>query len=312
MNSAPVQNGKRWLSVEACPVCSEADKACSKELNIEEYRHGDEIISLPEQGIRLVGCQRCRLFYKDVLPSPWFLSAVFARQAGKLWTDRYDFADEIEVIQALVGDEAFDVLDVGASSGGLLKALNDTEGRRSALDLVMYPGLHRWIRGEFIHGLADSQNLSWSNEPYDVVTMFDVAEHLYDPDQAFDNLRCLAKRGGFVILETGDTDSAWPQRFGVNNWWYACRFEHHVLWSKESIENVAARHGFRVVSFQRKRHKQRSLMPLLRDTADVTGIGLYRLVPAAYGWLAKMVGKTRYQPWSPFTRDHFRVVLQRG
>jgi SAM-dependent methyltransferase len=237
---------------------------------------------------------------------------VFAQQAGNVWVDSYDFADETGVILGLVGSEVFDLLDVGASSGGLLKALSGFKGRRSALDIVTHPGLDLWVRGEFIHGLADSEDLSWSEEPYDIVTMFDVAEHLYDPNQAFNNLQDLVKPEGFVVVETGDSNSDWPRKFGVNRWWYACRFEHHILWSRQSFENIAAKYGFRILTFQKKRHKERATIPMWRDLVDIIGIALYRLRPTAYGKFVKAVaGKTRLQPWSPFTRDHFRVILQR-
>lgn len=246
-----------------------------------------------------------------MMPSPGFLAEVFARQAGKMWAGGYGFAEETQEIARLMGDDSFDVLDVGASNGGLLKALDGGSGRRSALDVVMHPGLDRWVRGEFIRGLADESNLSWSEKPYDVVTMFDVAEHLYRPNQAFANLRRLVRPGGVVMVETGDVCSTWPQRHGAHRWWYACRFEHHVLWSKRSLGDIAARYGFRVLEFRGKRHKERADMPVWRDLVDIVGVALYRLAPGGYGSLTRLAGKYRPQPWSPFTRDHFRVVLRR-
>lgn len=300
----------RWLLVEACPVCGNSGEARSANLHLDKYRHGDEVIPLPWRGVRLVQCGNCGLAFKDVVPSPGFLAEVFTRQAGKMWAGVYDFAEEARVVEDLIGDRPFDVLDIGASNGGLLAALQG-EGRRSALDVVMHPGLERWLHGEFVRGLVDNENLVWSEKPYDVVTMFDVAEHLYRPNQTFVNLQRLVKPGGFVIAETGDLRSTWPQRFGTHRWWYACRFEHHVLWSEESFRNIAKRYGFRVVDFRRKRHKERSTVPMWRDLVDVAGIGLYLLTPDSYGNLTKLAGKYRPQPWSPFTRDHFRVVLRK-
>ncbi len=301
----------QWLVVEACPACGGSRRACSSPLRVDEYRHGDEVIPLPQGGVYLVRCGECGLVFKNIVPSPSFLEEVFARQAGKMWASGYDFSEEASLIRELVDGKACDSLDIGASEGGLLRALHDLEGRRSALDIVMYPGLETSIQGEFVHGLADSQDLSWSCEPYDVVTMFDVAEHLYSPSQAFANLQHMVKPGGFIVVETGNAESAWPRKFGVHRWWYACRFEHHNVWSKESFEKLAAEHGFRTVQFRRKRHKERAKMPLWRDLVDTLGIALYYVSPAGYGRLTKLAGKYRPQPWSPYTHDHFRIVLRK-
>lgn len=306
-----MQPESRWLVVEACPACGSASEVCSSTLRVGEYRHGDERIPLPLQGVRLVTCGECGLVFKDVMPSPSFLAEVFARHVGEMWASGYDFAEEAKLVRDLVDSNACDILDVGASEGGLLTALHDLHGRRSALDIVMNPALGPSLRGEFVHGLADSGELFWSGEPYDVVTMFDVAEHLYVPSQAFVNLRRLVKQGGFVVVETGDVGSSWPRKFGIDHWWYACRFEHHVLWSRESLEKLAMEYGFRAIQFQPKRHKERTKMPLWRDLVDFAGVAIYHVSPASYGRLTRLVGKYRPQPWSPFTHDHFRIVLRR-
>jgi len=47
----------------------------------------------------------------------------------------------------------------------------------------MYP-TERKVSGEYISGFVDSEDLLLSGEPYDVVTMFDVLEHLYSPELA--------------------------------------------------------------------------------------------------------------------------------
>lgn len=300
-----------WIGVEHCPVCGSGDNSRLGQLKVEEYRFGDERIPLPPEGVGLSQCRNCGLVFKTVLPSPSFLAEVFSRQTGKVWAGSYDFADEVELIRRLIGKRDADLLDIGPSNGGLLRAFSDKEGRRSALDIIKHPGLEDWLRGEFIHGLAESKELSWSGKPYDIVGMFDIAEHFYDPEQAFSNLRTLVKPGGFVVVETGDAQSYWPQQFGVHRWWYACLFEHHIFWSRACLELIANRHGFRFVGFQQKRHKDRSTVSLMRDLVTTLKSLSYRVRPDLHIRLARAMGKSGTQPWSPFTRDHFRAVLRR-
>jgi SAM-dependent methyltransferase len=282
----------RWFTVEACPVCGGTEQLRSEPLDVEEYRFGNESIQVPIQRISLLNCRECGYLIKSVVPSPRFLEQLFTRQAGEVWADDYGFTDEVKVLRELTGGRSFEVLDIGASNGGLLKALtrDGLVGRRSALDVVMYPGFDVWVHGEFIRGFADSEDLSWSGKPYDMVTMFDVVEHLYDPDQAFANLRRLVKQGGFVIIETGDSKSYWPRKFRARHWWYAGLFEHHIFWSENSLRYVAQGHGFSTLDIQERRHKSRIAASARNDLLSAAQTLLYSVHPTGYKKLAKAVG----------------------
>ena len=310
-----IGNKGHWVARDACPACGEAGQARKEKLRLREYRFGDAVIEVPEPGISVVRCPSCGLLFKDLLPSPHFQSEIFSEQAEKYWKGGHDFQDEARAIIRLVGTHSFDLLDIGAAGGGLLEALESVKGRLSALDVMVYPSLAPRIRGEFIRGLADSEDLSWSQKPYDVVTMFDVAEHLYEPKQVFANLQRLVKPGGFVMMETGNSQSYWPREVGPGSWWYAAFFEHHIFWSRPSLEKMATRHEFRLVSFTQKRHKEETPAAIRRHASWIAKAVLYRLTPGGYRSLASAAGTSGAGPWAPFIknyeRDHFRAVLQK-
>lgn len=211
----PFEEKDSWISVEVCPACGNIANLSLGMLSVKRYSHGDETVEVPGGGIQVLRCKNCALVFKDRLPSPQFLADIFTRQAGNVWTDGYSFRSE-KIFESLIGGNTVDVLDIGTSNGGLLREL-EGEGRRSALDVVAHPGLEDHLRGEFIRGLSDSEELTWSGQPYDIVTMFDVAEHLYRPDLAFANLQRLVKPKGFVVIETGNVDSVWLPRYGVRH-----------------------------------------------------------------------------------------------
>lgn len=301
----------RWLVRTQCPGCDGTRVDHLGRLATKEYRHGAEVIAMPARPVILLRCRTCGLAFKDVLPSPELLSAAFRRQAGTFWTDAYGYAAEVALIRKLVAGP-IDLLDVGTSSGGLLAALGySLPGRRSALDVVLHPSCRGRVRGEFIVGLLDDPKLEWSRQPYDVVTAFDLLEHVYDPRQAFANLRQLVRPGGFLIAETGDADSVWPQRYGLPHWWYARFVEHHVFWSPRALQLLAAAHGFRIVNVVRKRHKEQAGQPWKAVVDRGVRSALYRTSPPGYRRLARQLGRSGGQPVSPFARDHFRAVLQR-
>lgn len=306
-------NRPGWNVVARCPACGETRRQSLGEIPERHYMFGAERVLMPRSGIQLYVCSRCTLVYKSPVPAPAFLAGLFERQMGQKWMSPQDYAPEVTALRDLCGREDFDLLDIGAAGGDLLAACADAkvEGRRSALDVANYPGLERALQGEFIQGFLDDPALRWSGEPYDVVTVFDVLEHLNRPFDAFSNLRTLVRPGGVVVIETGDTDSAWPRRFGVRRWWYARLIEHHVFWSRASLQYCAAGHGMEIVQWEQVRHKSRRRLGRAAIARDLAKAALYRLAPDGYARIAALLGKAGNQPCSPFVRDHLRVTLRR-
>ena len=303
----------RWLSVARCPLCASVERRGCGPIPERYYLFGGEKVPTPESGIQTYACAACGLVYKSPVPDPVFLAGVFERQMGSKWMAPCDYSADVSALCQLSGRREFDLLDVGAAGGDLLSACAaaGVSGRRSALDVARYPGLERALDGEFIEGFLDSPTLSWSGDPYDVVTAFDVIEHLHSPSDAFANLRSLVKPGGVVLIESGDSDSAWPARFGIRRWWYARLIEHHVFWSRQSLSYCAAAQGMQIQQWEEVRHKSRRHMRAAEVVRDLAKTGLYRLIPDGYASVAAVFGKEGNQPQDPFATDHFRASLLR-
>ena len=301
-----------WNPVTHCPACGSSSVTERVHLAGRAYAFGRETFAYPEEGIALLRCRDCDLVYKGLVPDQKFLTQVFTRQAGAKWMEPYPFASDAQQLIGLTGNRDFDVLDIGAGGGTLLRACQASgiSGRRSALDVIAHPGVFGHLSGEFIRGFLDDESLDWSAEPYDVVTLFDVLEHLYRPQAAFRNLRRLVRRDGAIVIETGNVASYWPRRFGIGQWWYARLFEHQVFWCRKSMERIAAAHGLRITSWRECRHKLRRGVHPMSMTRDLVKVGCYRASPTIYGQLAERLGKVGAQPWSPVARDHVRVVLR--
>lgn len=301
----------KWIHVKKCPACNGSSFIGWGKLLGNGYKFGHEVIPFPRQGIALYQCKNCGLVFKLHLPSQAYLSEVFTRQAGNVWQDDYHFKLERDLIIDLVGKKSFDLLDVGPSNGGLLDALKDIPGRRSGLDVVRHPGLSDHLRGEFMPHLIDDEHIEWSRNPYDVVTGFDVIEHLYKPKIALSNLKELVKDGGYVVIETGDSDSFYPKKFGGAKWWYVRLFEHHIFWNEPAIRKIADICGFSVVGIVRKKHKSRMGRFHLGYVKEVLKSCIYQCSPAGYYTLGKLLKKNANQPRNPFVKDHLQVVLRK-
>ena len=296
-----------WQFLERCPACDQPSRGNAGSLGIHNYVFGSRRIQLPRGGVPLAHCDSCGLVHKLAVPTPEFLKKVTALEQSLLWQPTYDFAPELAAIRAHRGEPSYDLLDVGAAGGDFLRAAGPDGGRRSALDIIRFDRLTVADGSEFIRGLIDDPGLAWSGQPYDVVTAFDIIEHLYAPAAAMANLHALTKPGGFVFIETGDTDAISPD--DLHDWYYLAYFEHHIAWNAHAVSAIAHRFGFDVVSVERKRHKL-----VEKETFDAKALLKYhcfKLSPRIYHALQYWGGFDGSTPSKPNAKDHMQIILRR-
>ncbi len=86
----------------------------------------------------------------------------------------------------------------------------------------------------------------------DVVTAFDLLEHVSDPNEIFREVRRVLKSGGLFLFTTPRFGSLVQRILGRR--WYAILPTHLVYFSNFGVSRTAARHGFTIVfrrSFRR-------------------------------------------------------------
>lgn len=80
----------------------------------------------------------------------------------------------------------------------------------------------------------------------DVVTMWDVIEHLEQPERYLEKAGSLLKEGGYLFLTTGDIDS-WNARWRRSQWRLIKIKSHLHFFSRDTIRRLLERQGFEVV-----------------------------------------------------------------
>lgn len=309
------KNDGSWLKINQCPSCSCLSKINRGKIPLDFYcTAGSQLqIKIPESGVFLYECKSCGLLYKSLIPSKQFMRDLINEQSSKIWSSNYKYEDEINLINGLLDNQAssYALLDVGSAHGNLLKVSSKYSGRRSSIDIVKYPDLFLSSDGEFIEGFLDSDDLVWNENPYDIVTVFDVLEHLYDPNISFYNLRKFVKKGGFVIIETGDSDHYWHFQNKINYWQYICYIEHHIIWNYRSLVYQAEKNGFEIISFVNKQHKEIKNFSFSQKTKHILLLTIYIISEKIYSIIIKIMNKKSIQPRNIFAKDHFLAILKK-
>ena len=137
------------------------------------------------------------------------------------------------------------LLDVGASFGHFLAA---TSGRFDALGVELNPTAVEWSRREF--GVRNFIGSVYSLPPdlphsFDVITAWDVIEHLDEPRRALAACRAHLKPGGWLFLSTPDAGAIIARAMGAR-WYYQDPVQHVNLFTRRNLARLLEESGFKV------------------------------------------------------------------
>lgn len=243
----------------------------------------------PENGLGLMQCQQCGFVYVSPRPA--------AEELYALYGETYFHNDESGVVgyADYINDEANirrtaqrrlkhleryispgKLLDVGCATGFFIHEAQQRGWTVEGLDVsafgVDYAKTHFQLTAH--HGPLTALDLP--AEAYDLVTMWDVIEHVPDPRAYVQHAAGLLRSGGVISLATPDVDSL-PARLAGRRWvGYKLSEEHVYYFSVKTLSKMLDEAGFEVLNV---RHIGKYVpLSLFRDR-----LGMY------FPWLAKLI-----------------------
>jgi SAM-dependent methyltransferase len=132
-------------------------------------------------------------------------------------------------------------LDFGCGRGGFLAAMDDPAGVGFEVGDpgVTAAGPSQIVTGRFFD-VAGSQGFEKGS--FDLITSFDVFEHLPDLDKYVEVLRTLLKPGGHLVITVPDI-GRWNAKLAGSRW-NMYLLEHLWYFNKETMRTFMARAGF--------------------------------------------------------------------
>lgn len=212
------------------------------------------------------------LSYKETPPDTSYLLTQEDR--------RRKFAGEVQSLTRFVRQGR--ILDIGCSIGIFLE-----EAQRQGFD-AWGVELSRWASGQAAaKGLrvfnAPLQELNLENESFDIVTMWDVIEHLPDPRAELREINRVLKPGGLLVITTPDFTSLLSKVLGRA--WQSVSLQHIYYFTPPTLGKMLSACGFSVVkrttdprisslenlfSYFKNR---RLIYPAMRRLLTMTGLG---------------------------------------
>ena len=174
------------------------------------------------------------------------------------------------------------LLDVGAGSGKLVRFLRgrgvDAHGIEPSRALF-----DRFLAGDPAFTCATLEELRAStSRTFDIITAFDVIEHVPDPGGFVRAVATFLTPGGTFFVSTPDVDSLAARVFGRR--WHFYYSYHLSYLGPRTLSRAAAPHALRAIDV-RHRGRLRSAAYVIRYAAEmICGIGAPRWARWFEGW----------------------------
>lgn len=208
-------------------------------------------------------CRRCRLVYANPRAPA---DAILGRYSSEYFWNEY--LPSVGAAGGQVDCEALDqryapmlrllaqaapkggrLLEVGTGAGLFLKAAARAGWTTSGIELSSDGALFAQRLGLDVRQ-ESAERMSFPPASFDVVTMFEVIEHLFDPGPVLASVRRALRPGGQLVMTTPNFDALSRRALGVN-WAVISPLEHLYYFTARTLGSLLERNGFPHVAFVR-------------------------------------------------------------
>ena len=198
-------------------------------------------------------CRSCELLFVHPQPSKEELgklySASYFSRGNKYATaldpkhdpNRLNDQSKVELVKRWCSSGT--LLDVGCAVGGFLAIAKEYGFEVEGVEIAEYAAEQARTRLHITVRNSDIYSADLAPESYDVITMWDVIEHLTDPNLALEKIARALRPKGYIAFSTGDVSSAWA-RLTAKRWQLLTPPQHLYFFSPRSMSSLLKRHGF--------------------------------------------------------------------
>jgi SAM-dependent methyltransferase len=241
------------MEITSCNLCGSPN--C-----ITLYHIPDLLLEGESEQFTLVKCEQCGFVYQNPRPTQSEMGQYYPTDYEPYYTEgnanwisriiyQYGINKRARIINSIKGRKsAGRLLDIGCSTGTFLNTLK------------RYKSWEVWgvELSEYAAKIAQEQyklnvfqgNLEQAIYPtnfFDIVTMWDVLEHLPDPSATLTEISRITKPRGKIVLRVPNYDSFDAKLFGPS-WAGIDLPRHYYVFSKQNLTQLLSKRGFMVNS----------------------------------------------------------------
>ena len=288
-----------WKYIDNCPVCGQPSSS-------------DTEIKYSEMGIESIICNNCKCLHNNKIPKNPIEKYNLADSediSDIPYEKKYDYRkkrfceERIKIIEKYLTYKPLEkarLLDVGCGTGFFLDVekqyCNHVEGIETSKAIAKYAFEKRGLK---IH-TADLLGFK-PNYAFDIISMFDVIEHVGNPFEFLLAAKKLLNRGGIIMIFTPNYVSLAFDILGTKSNLY-CPTEHLLFFSKPTVEYIAEKLSMNLSMFETKGMDIFDIMAFERDINKIDIVN--SLIVQNINMIQKHIDDMGFA-------NHMRVILRK-
>jgi len=259
---------------DPCPLCGH--------VGAQEWLQASDRFHGRQQAYTLVRCSACSLVWLGEPPRPEEMHLHYTEAYHKLISQAGDNPARWLERKADIAKykQSGALLDLGCSSGSFLESMRSKSLSLFGIEMSASCAKAAESRSGAQVFVGDILEAPFPPGSFDVITCFDVLEHLYEPRRIMTKVAEWLKPGGIVYVQVPNIDSAEARVFG--SYWQGLELPRHLFhYSPASFRFLAESVGLVEVFLETRRNPAvgTSLRYVWDDVFRAVGI---QRVPVAY------------------------------
>lgn len=200
----------------------------------------------------IVRCNSCDLIYENPRYSKELILKGYEQSLEGAHDSQYpmrvrSFLNSLKSLKDKIPKPGSRILDIGTAGGGFIDAATQYGYDAYGLEPSQFLVDQACSRGLKVRqGTIDTN--PFSNEQFDMITLWDVIEHLTDPLEDLRKIHKLLIPGGILLINYPDIGTWAGKLFGKKFWWILS--VHLVHFDQRSIREICKQSGFETFLFQ--------------------------------------------------------------
>jgi len=229
-------------------------------------RNKTKFITTRPDGLKVVECLNCGLAYLNPRPRGGVIFGLYDENyyQGRTQLKSYDnYIEEtlksledgtnagFQIIKRIATYKELKdsrLLDIGCACGAFLVIARSWKAKVEGLEISNFSA--EWGRESF--GLeiktGTLETIRYSANSFDLVTMFDLVEHLTDPTSFFRDVYRITKNGGLICVVTPNYHC--KEKYGKSWIGFNMSLEHIYFFDKESLGKMLDKVGFKILHIE--------------------------------------------------------------
>jgi 2-polyprenyl-3-methyl-5-hydroxy-6-metoxy-1,4-benzoquinol methylase len=230
--------GKGRYGPELCPICGQT--GAREWLCAPDRLHGR-----PDE-YTLARCEACSLVWLINPPRPEEMHLHYTDAYHRLISSAGDPAKRWKERKANLAQfrQSGALLDLGCSSGSFLSSMRDESWKLYGVEMSAECAKAAEIRTGAEVFVGDVLAAPFLPKSFDIITCFDVLEHLYKPREVMEKVAAWLKPDGIFYVQVPNIDSAEARVF--RTYWHGLELPRHLFhYSPPSLRHLAKVSGLR-------------------------------------------------------------------